>query len=122
MAQEHKFILASRVEKTSVFNEEGWLIGHIRDLSIDRESGQVVHAIMSFGGFLGLGNRLHPLPWDMLTYDAERGGYMVPLGKEDLQRAPHYDAEELEDFGGEHHERARHDILEYYGRFGPPPI
>lgn len=122
MAHDHKLILASRVERTSVFNEEGWLIGHIRDLSIDRESGQVAHAIMSFGGFLGLGNRLHPIPWSILTYDADRQGYIVPLDKTELQNAPHYDADELEDFGGAHHEHAHQDVLAYYGRYGPPPI
>ncbi|WP_066552457.1 PRC-barrel domain-containing protein [Croceicoccus bisphenolivorans] len=122
MAHDHKLILASRVENTSVFNEDGWLIGHIRDLSIDRESGQVVHAIMSFGGFLGIGNRLHPLPWSMLGYNAERHGYIVSLDKAALEQAPHYDADELEDFGGAHHDKKRSDVLEYYGRYGPPPI
>ena len=122
MGQDHKLILASRVEHTPVFNEEDWMIGHIKDLSIDRESGQVAYAIMSFGGFLGIGNRLHPIPWSVLSYDPERHAYIVPLSKEALAKAPHYDASELEGFGGAHHEAALKPILDYYGTYGPPPI
>ncbi|RVQ68981.1 PRC-barrel domain containing protein [Croceicoccus ponticola] len=122
MADDHKLILASRVEHTPVFDEEGSLIGHVRDLSIDRTSGQVVYAILSFGGFLGIGKRLHPLPWDILSYNEKQHGYVVGLGKADLASAPHYDADELEGFGGEQHARKHRDIFEYYGTFGPPPI
>lgn len=122
MANDHKLILASRVEHTPVFNEDDWLIGHIKDLSIDRETGQVVWAIMSFGGFLGIGSRLHPLPWSMLEYDTRHHGFIVPMSREALNDAPHYDAAELEDFGGPSQERKRQDVLEYYGPFAPPPL
>lgn len=122
MSEDRNLILASRVEHSSVFNEDGWLIGHIKDLSIDRQTGEVVYVIMSFGGFLGIGKRLHPLPWSMLNYDSERHGYVVPLNTEILRDAPHYDADELEDFGGPHHVAARRHVLEYYGPYVPPPI
>lgn len=122
MSEDRNLILASRVEHSSVFNEDGWLIGHIKDLSIDRQTGEVVYVIMSFGGFLGMGKRLHPLPWSMLNYDSERHGYVVPLNAEVLRDAPSYEAAELEDFGGAHHARARIHILEYYGPYVPPPI
>lgn len=84
---EHKLILASSVEDASVFNQAGERIGHIADLSIERKGGQVVYAIMSFGGFLGIGKRFHPLPWSILTYDPSRGGYMVPLDRSALENA-----------------------------------
>jgi hypothetical protein len=54
---QHTLILASRVEDAAVFNSQGERIGHIEDLSIDRKDGRVVYAIMSFGGFLGIGKR-----------------------------------------------------------------
>jgi len=120
--KERKLILASRVEHTSVFNEEGWMIGHIKDLSIDRQTGEVIFAIMSFGGFLGIGNRLHPLPWSLLTYDTEQHGYTVSLDTKALRDAPHYDASELEEFGGSHHAEKIAHILEFYGRYAPPPF
>lgn len=122
MEQGHKLILASRVEHTPVFNEDSYLVGHVKDLSIDRESGQVIYAILSFGGFLGIGNRLHPLPWSVLSYDTNLGGFVVPLDTGALNDAPHYDPLELEDFGGAHHEAKSQTVLEYYGRYAAPPI
>jgi len=118
----HRLILASRVEHTPVYNEPGERIGHIEDLSIDRRDGHVVYAIMSFGGFLGIGKRFHPLPWHILNYDIERGGYVVPLDEAELKLAPHYEPEELKQLGGPSHEVYKRRILEYYGRYGPPMI
>ena len=122
MAHDHKLILASRVEHTPVFNEDGWLVGHIKDLSIDRETGQVEHAIMSFGGFLGVGNRLHPLPWSILRYDAGQKGFILPLSRQELEDAPHYDASELEEFGGATPDVKLAKVFDYYGQFAAPPI
>jgi hypothetical protein len=119
---EHKLILASRVEHTPAFNKAGERIGHIQDLSIYRKSGQVVYAIMSFGGFLGIGKRFHPLPWHMLHYDPQRGGYVVALEKLDLENAPHFDADELRGLGGARPGTAMTQVWDYYGRYGPPPI
>jgi hypothetical protein len=46
---------------------------------------------MSFGGFLGIGEKYHPLPWATLTYDPQRGGYVVDLDREQLEGAPAYE-------------------------------
>ena len=119
-AMSHRLILASRVEQTPAFNGAGERIGHIDDLSIDRRSGQVVYAIMSFGGFLGIGKRFHPLPWHVLHYDPQRGGYVVSLDQSALENAPHFEADELRELGGA--QPAATQIWEYYGRYGPPPI
>lgn len=118
---ETRLILASRAEHTPVFNPRGEKIGHIVDLSIDRVTGEVIYAIMSFGGFLGIGRRFHPLPWSLLTYHPDRGGYVVSLDKQVLADAPHYDAEELRELGGPSHPRFG-QVIEYYGSFGAPLI
>jgi sporulation protein YlmC with PRC-barrel domain len=115
-----ELIIASRVEKTPVINSYGDKIGHIEDLSIERESGRVRYALMSFGGFLGMGDKLHPLPWSVLKYDQDRRGYVVPLTKEELSDAPSYSAEELTDYGGRDIE-FRDDLYAYYRRFGAAP-
>jgi hypothetical protein len=65
-------------------------VGSIYDVMIDKKSGKVAYAVMSFGGFLGMGNDYHPLPWAMLKYDTGKGGYLVNLSKDKLQGAPHY--------------------------------
>jgi len=56
-----------------VFNTAGERIGHVEDLSIHKVSGQVVYALMSFGGFLGIGEQIHPLPWSVLDYNVDKG-------------------------------------------------
>jgi len=118
---EHKLILSSRVNGTPVFNESGERIGHVDDLSIERVSGNVVYAIMSFGRFLGIGEKFHPLPWSLLDYDPERGGYVVQLDKAALEGAPHYDRQELRELGGESQAGYGEQIFGYYGAYGAPP-
>lgn len=114
----HPLITASRVNGTPAFGPDGHRIGHIEDLSIDKASGQVAYALLSFGGFLGIGERFHPLPWAVLTYDTARDGYRVPLTKAELERAPTYTHDELESFGaGE-----RRTVFDYYAPYGAPPL
>lgn len=113
----HALILSSRVRGSSVFNTEGERIGHIEDLSIDKESGQVRYALMSFGGFLGLGDKLHPLPWNVMTFDLGKGGYVVPVKKEALKEAPSYAPGQLEAFGGADFEY-REMIYRFYEPYG----
>jgi hypothetical protein len=117
---EHPLITAHRVNGTPVFNGAGERIGHIEDLSIDKRSGKVVYALLSFGGFLGIGEKFHPLPWSVLDYDAARGGYVLPLTKAQLEGAPNYSKDELRAFGGE--DRSYRDALfAYYGAYGATP-
>jgi hypothetical protein len=110
-------ITARRVNDTPVFSLLGERIGHIEDLSIGKVSGQVVHALLSFGGFLGIGERFHPLPWGVLKYDVARDGYVVPLDKDQLKAAPSYTKDELEAFGGEDRDY-RDALYDYYGPYG----
>ena len=117
---EHRLIVASRVTGTSVFNNSGERIGHVEDLSIDKLTGEVRYALMSFGGFLGLGERIHLLPWSVLTYDTVREGYSLPMDRAQLEAAPSYTKDELEGFGGgdTHY---RDSLFSYYGQFGAMP-
>jgi sporulation protein YlmC with PRC-barrel domain len=67
-------IASSKVQGTAVYNTAGESLGEIDDLMIDKSTGKVAYAIMSFGGFLGImGNKYHPLPWSVLKYDTGRG-------------------------------------------------
>jgi sporulation protein YlmC with PRC-barrel domain len=113
-------ITAKRVTGTPVFNANGDRIGHIEDLSIAKVSGQVVYALLSFGGVLGIGERFHPLPWSLLKYDTLKDGYVVPLDKAQIEAAPSYSSDELDIFGGE--DRSYRDTLfDYYGPYGAVP-
>lgn len=118
---DHTLILGSRVNDTPVFNQTGEQIGHVGDLSIEKESGKVVYAIMSFGGFLGIGEKFHPIPWSLLDYDPARAGYVVPLDKATLEAAPYYDRYELSRLGGPSHLTYGEQIFDYYGPYGSVP-
>ena len=71
----HNLISSLRVEGTPVFDRRGEKIGSIHSIMIDKTSGQAAYALMSFGGFMGFGNRIYPIPWAMLTYDRDLHGY-----------------------------------------------
>lgn len=81
-------IAAGKVTGTRVFNTAGEMLGEIYDVMIDKQSGKIAYAVMSFGGFLSIGERYHPLPWNSLKYDARQGGYVVGLTREQLEGAP----------------------------------
>jgi hypothetical protein len=81
-------ISSDKVEGTAVYNPKGEKLGSIESVMIDKFSGKVVYAVMSFGGLLGIGDRYHPLPWHVLTYDTGQGGYVVNLDPSRLKEAP----------------------------------
>ena len=83
-------IASSKVEGTAVYNRQGEQLGEVYNFMVGKRSGQVAYAVMSFGGFLGIGKRYHALPWSVLTYDTNRGGYVIDATKERLMAAPHY--------------------------------
>ena len=84
-------IASSKVKGTSVYNLAGDKLGTVDDIMFDKVSGRAIYAVMSFGGFLGMGESYHPLPWATLKYDAQKGGYVVNLDKKLLEGAPNYD-------------------------------
>ena len=84
-------IAAEKVKGTDVYNRAGEKLGSVEDIMIDKVSGRAIYAVMSFGGFLGMGEKQHPLPWATLKYDTQKGGYVVNLDKKQLEGAPNYD-------------------------------
>ena len=89
-----RLISAARVEGTSVYDRAGEKLGSIRGLMIDKQSGRIAYAILSFGGFLGIGDKSHPMPWQTLRYDTALGGYVVDLDRSVLEGAPAYAPDE----------------------------
>ncbi|HSM52618.1 MAG TPA: PRC-barrel domain-containing protein [Erythrobacter sp.] len=86
---DHDLIASDRVEGTKVFRPGGERIGKIDHFMVDKRSGQVEYAVMSFGGFLGLGEELRPLPWRALEYDRELGGYVVSAEDDTFRNSPY---------------------------------
>lgn len=85
-------IASNKVEGTAVFNHNDERLGTIHNFMVDKRTGQVEYAVLSFGGFLGIGDNYYPIPWEVLTYSEDAGGYVVNLDKEILDGAPHYAA------------------------------
>lgn len=89
-------ISADKVHGTEVYNHADERLGSVDSIMIDKVSGEVAYVVMSFGGFLGIGEKYHPLPWDVLDYDPSLGGYRVDLDREALTNAPAYDRENID--------------------------
>jgi hypothetical protein len=83
-------IASDKVEGTAVYGPDSKKIGSIENVMLDKRSGQVAYAVLGFGGFLGMGADHYPLPWAMLKYDEDLGGYIVNITKDQLEGAPKY--------------------------------
>lgn len=81
-------ISSEKVAGTEVYNRNGDHLGEVAHVMIDKLSGKVAYAVVSFGGFLGMGEERRALPWQVLTYDTERDGYVVDATDETLRTAP----------------------------------
>ena len=105
-------IESDRVEGTTVYDPDGTNIGSIKRLMIEKISGKVAYAVMSFGGFLGVGEDEHTIPWNKLDYDTSLGGYRTDITEEQLRAAPTFYRDPNYDWTDRDRERGLHD---YYG-------
>jgi hypothetical protein len=115
MTKPHQLIASDRVEGTAVRRPSGERIGHIERLMIDKVSGKVSYAIMSFGGFLGMGTSLLPLPWASLSYNTRFEAYQLDIEDDELRRAPSFRHDQDFDWGD------RSQEAELHRHYGIPP-
>ena len=83
-------IASDKVEGTAVYGTDQNKIGELERVMIDKLSGKVAYAVVSFGGFLGIGEDYYPMPWSTLKYDTNLGGYRVGVTRDQLDKAPKY--------------------------------
>jgi sporulation protein YlmC with PRC-barrel domain len=83
-------ISSDKVEGTTVYNGSGEKLGSIDDLMIDKRTGHIRYAVLEFGGFLGMGTDRYPIPWNVLRYDTDKEGYVIPLDTGKFANAPRY--------------------------------
>jgi sporulation protein YlmC with PRC-barrel domain len=88
-------IRANKVIGTTVRNAAGESIGKVEDVILDKQSNNIMFAVVGFGGFLGVGEKYHPVPWSILSYDDAQNAYVVNFTKEQLKAAPADSLEEL---------------------------
>jgi len=103
---------SDKVEGTEVYRSNGDRIGTIERVMIDKRNGNVAYAVMSFGGFLGIGDDYYPVPWSLLTYNEQLGGYEANISDAQLKSAPKFRKDE----SWEYSDRGREGALySYYG-------
>ena len=107
-----RLISSNKVVGTAVYNLQGEHLGSIYGLMMDKFSGCVAYAVMSFGGFLGMGENYHPLPWRMLSYDPRQGGYVVDLDRRKIESAPSYTLNTMPDWSDKNY---GYRLDRYYG-------
>jgi sporulation protein YlmC with PRC-barrel domain len=104
-------IASDRVEGTAVYDARGKRIGKVERLMIDKLTGHVAYAMLSFGGFLGIGQDHYPIPWSMLTYNEKPDGFQLDVTEEQLKNAPKIEQRE----SWEQENRARNqNVYDYW--------
>ncbi|WP_245866538.1 PRC-barrel domain-containing protein [Oceaniglobus roseus] len=106
-----RMVSSGDVTGTAVYSTEGDHVGDIDHLMIDKESGRIAYAVMSFGGFLGIGADEVPVPWNALHYDTRQGGYVTGITQSQLEERPRQDRDWQRDRAWEE---------QYHSHFGAP--
>lgn len=92
-----RLMTASTLEGNRVINLQGETLGEIREIMLDVPRGRIAYAVMSSGGFLGLGDKLFALPFSALTLDTDRKCFILDAPKEKIETAPGFDKDRWPD-------------------------
>jgi sporulation protein YlmC with PRC-barrel domain len=104
-----RLISADKVEGTVVYNPAGDKVGTVSNIMIDKLSGRVAYAVLSTGGILGIGKEAIALPWEVLTYNTDKGGYVVDVDHAKLEEAPQMVSGDLKQLEDREFEKRIHD-------------
>jgi sporulation protein YlmC with PRC-barrel domain len=107
-----RIMAADTLEGDKVFNNAGDELGEITNIMIDVPNGRVAYAVLSFGGFLGMGNKLFAVPWDVLQLDTESKCFVLDVDRAKLEAAPGFDKDHWPSMADQ---RWATDIHSYYG-------
>ena len=110
----HQLISSEDVEATNVYDMRGSKIGEIDHLMIDKVTGRVTYAVMSFGGFLGLGHSHYPLPWGALKYNKRLNGYETNVTEQQLKDAPAFSDDSWESRDWEQRTHTHYNVNPYW--------
>ncbi|MGA8697351.1 MAG: PRC-barrel domain-containing protein [Xanthobacteraceae bacterium] len=102
---------SDKVEGTAVYGADDRKIGSVQRVMIDKASGKVAYAVVSFGGFLGMGEDYYPMPWTNLKYDTRLGGYRVGITEQQLKSAPKFNRNTDWDWSDRSRDRT---VYDYY--------
>ncbi len=105
-------IASDKVEGTAVYRANGDRIGTIQRVMLEKRSGNAAYAVMTFGGFLGIGDDYYPVPWKILRYNENLGGYEADISDAQLNGAPHFGKADVWSYGDRQRES---EMFSYYG-------
>ena len=103
---------ANTLDGNDVFNRQGEDLGDIKEIMLDMSNGRVAYAVLSYGGFLGMGDKLFAVPWSALTLDTDNKRFVLDVSKDRLDNAPGFDKDQWPDMADATWNKAIHD---YYG-------
>lgn len=106
-------VKASSIIGTDVVNPNGDNLGDVKEVVIDPRTGRIAYAVVSFGGFLTMGEKLFAIPFSALEYNHVKNEYVLDVSKERLEAAPGFDADKWPTMAEEKWNR---DVYKYYGR------
>jgi hypothetical protein len=106
-----RLIASNKVEGTPVYSRDRHRLGTIYNFMVDKVSGQVEYAVLRYGGFMGMGQRYYPLPWGVLTYHRDAGGYVIDMTARDFESAPSFDRTDEPEFDHDYGRR----VHSWYG-------
>lgn len=106
-----RLISSAKVEGTKVVGGDGETIGRIESFMVDKYTGRVAYALLSFGGVMGVGASYFPLPWPILDYDTDADAYVLSVTKEQLKQAPKFEKDDTPNFNSADYRRR---VLIYY--------
>jgi sporulation protein YlmC with PRC-barrel domain len=109
-----QLISSEDVEGTNVYDMKGTKIGEVDHLMIDKVSGRVTYAVLSFGGFLGLGHSHYPVPWGALKYDTSLDGFRTAISEKQLKDAPQFSDDSWSDRDWENRTHTHYDVRPYW--------
>jgi len=110
IVETNSLIASDRVQSTRVFGRDGDKLGTVHNFMVDKRSGQIAYVVVSTGGFLGLGQAYHPLPWSFFSYDAQQDGYVVRVDKRMLEGGPSFRPDTAPNFDDSYGKR----VSDYY--------
>lgn len=103
---------ANTLTGNDVYNRQDEDLGDIKEFMLDMGTGRVAYAVLSFGGFMGMGEKLFAVPWSALTLDTVNKRFVLDATKERLESAPGFDKDNWPDMADATWAKEVHD---YYG-------
>jgi len=108
----YSLIGSDKVEGTAVYGADGEKIGRVERVMLDKISGKTAYAVITFGGFMGIGEDYYPIPWSTMKYDTDLGGYRINLTADKLKGAPKYSKQQSWDWSNRKNDQL---VYDYYG-------